>query len=391
MSSNVSPLLRGTRVPAIAALGPRIAEARRRHPDLIDLGQAVPHYGPPARALAALGDRLRAPELHRYTQDEGLLTLRERWAEVLGARLRLRVDPRRELFITAGANQAYLMAAMTLLGPGDGMGLLSPWYFNHAMAVEMVGGRLVEIALSADTGFALDVDRVVDVARRERLKAVTLVTPSNPTGVVYPPAALAELTERLGAMGVYLIADETYAFFAPPESPHYSAGSATASPEWVITLGSFSKTFGLTGWRVGYLVAAEPILGEMLKVQDTMIVCASHPGQALVELCLEDAGAWIDARAGEMSRRTAAVHRVASALGRWRVASAGPFFAYLVGPGDAPTADRVLDALLARGVVALPGDSFGSGLERTLRLSLGGVDEARLDEGLARVAAVLRG
>ncbi len=376
--------LLATRPPAIAQMNALARQAAAAGADLVDLGQAVPDYAPPAAAIQALAARLEQARLHRYAPDPGLPELREAWAHFLERQLQIRVDPHRELMITAGANQGYLMALMTILDPGDAVGLLSPWYFNHAMAVEMLGCRLVEIPLAAQDGYQLDVDLVLDAVRRQGLKAVTLVSPNNPCGVTYQPASIEELAIGLLELGVYLLFDETYAFFAPPSVPHFSPARLEDRPELVITLGSFSKTFGMAGWRVGYVAASRELLEQMLKVQDTMIICASRPGQELALAALEAGAPWIARRRDTILARERLLLELAPELAPWRIRSHGCFFAMLDGPMAGQTVAHHL--ALEHGVLVVPAGTSGSGLDGSFRLSFGCADAQRLKEGISRMS-----
>ena len=379
-----------TPAPGIAEINALAGALRRKGETLINLGQAVPFFPPPAEALARLSGNLSEPGLHCYTPDPGLPELREKWSRLLRERFRLPCDPERHLLITAGANQAYLMAVMSLLNPGDRMGLPTPWYFNHAMAVSMIGAEPVPIAFSAEGGYHLDVDLVAKTARDQRLKAVTIVTTNNPTGTTYRPDDLRRLARELLTMGVFLIVDETYALFPTPGESHFSCGSLEAASLGIITIGSFSKCFALTGWRVGWIVASEALTAQMLKVQDTMVICAPHAGQHLVLHCLPLLDTWLPEKIAQLATRRERFLAMAERFRPWRVRSCGLFFAFLEGPE--PGRKKVLEILENDRVILIPGDIFGpgkgvaDGLDTTIRVSLGGAPEQDLAEGLERLA-----
>ncbi len=378
-----------TPVPGIFAVNARADARRRAGRTLINLGQAIPFFGPPAWALDAWRPLLDAPDLHRYTLDPGRPALRETWARLWRGLGGSAVDPDREMLITAGANGAYLTAVLALLAPGERMGLLTPFYFNHAMAVTMTGGEVVEIPVRADAAYQPDPDEVIRVARDRQVRAVTLVTPNNPTGATWDPARVRALIDGLGRAGVRVIVDETYLFFPGPGETPTVFGGVEERPGNVITIGSFSKTFGITGWRVGYVMAAADLVAEMVKVHDTMVICAPTPGQRLVESCLAGPWeAWLAERRADLDRRRALVATVAPRLGGgWRVGALGRFFAWVDGPADGrETAFRLLDD---HDLVLIPGDVFGHGWDRSFRLSLGGTSETDLTTGLERLCVAL--
>lgn len=376
-----------TAAPGIAEMNTLAEELRAGGEKLINLGQAVPFFSPPKAALNRMMEMVDETEFHRYSPDPGLITLRRKVAEIWLRKFQLKVSPDKEMLITAGANSAYLMTVMTLFNPGDRMGLVTPFYFNHAMAVSMTGGTIVEIPLSAKTGFQLDPEQVIAVALREKLKAVTIVTPGNPTGVTFSPASLRRLAEGLRPHGIFLIVDETYAFFPATPEGHFSPGSLEECPELVVTIGSFSKTFAMTGWRVGYVFAAGAMIREMLKVQDTMSICAPRPGQILAYVCLEqEPWTWLDEQNAALASRQQAVAGLT--FGPWNIRAMGRFFAFFEGPGNAR--EMALALLRQEKVVVIPGDIFGAGLSGTFRLSLGSPPEAEFRDGIQRVSAFLK-
>ncbi|MBN1334960.1 MAG: aminotransferase class I/II-fold pyridoxal phosphate-dependent enzyme [Deltaproteobacteria bacterium] len=384
MALALSRNLLRTEPPPIAEVNALAADLERRGRSLVDLGQAVPDWPPPSPAIARLAGLLSDPLLHRYAPDPGLPALRHAWAAVLSERWGQAVDPEGGLLVTAGANMAYLVATLGILDPGDRVALPVPWYFNHAMATTLVGAEVVPVPLAAQDGFDLDPDRLLATARAEDCKAVTVVTPNNPTGVTADPEALDALAAGLDRDGRWLLVDETYAPFADP-----ARGHRPPRGERVVLLGSFSKAFSLTGWRVGYLAAAPEVVAQFLKIQDTMVICAPRPGQALVVACLETAGGWIEEKRAELADRGRAFDAAAAALGAWTVRAQGSFFAWIEGPpgSDGRTAAR--QALETEGVVTVPGCAFGPGLDRGLRLSLGCAPAAVLTDGLVRLGRVL--
>ncbi len=381
---DLSPHLLRTEPPHIAEVNALAAALRGQGRALVDFGQAVPDWPPPAEAVARFAGLLGDPLLHRYTPDPGLPALRHAWAPVLAERWGRPVDPDRGLLVTAGANMAHLIATMGILAPGDRMALPVPWYFNHAMAATLVGAHPVPVLLRARDGYDLDPDLVLDAARAADCKAVTVVTPNNPTGVTVAPAALAALAEGLGRDGRWLLVDETYAPFADP-----ARGHRLPQGERVVVIGSFSKAFSLTGWRVGYLAAEPEVVAQFLKIQDTMVICAPRPGQALVLACLEAGGDWLQGRLAELADRGRAFEAAAPALGAWTVRARGAFFAWIEGP---PGTDGLAAARLAletEGVITVPGAAFGPGLSHALRLSLGCAPAAVLAAGLPRLGRAL--
>ena len=195
------------RVAGIAAaefdlLNARADEMRAGGRHVISLGQALPPFGPPASALDAAREALANPDAHVYSADAGLPSLRE----AIGERVGVAAD---EIIVTAGANQAFMLALMTLVDPGDEVLLPAPYFVNHDMAVRAIGAVPVEVPLDASRGFPLEWPRVEPFVT-DRTRAVVVCTPSNPTGAVAGAQELARIARELASRGILLLADQTY-------------------------------------------------------------------------------------------------------------------------------------------------------------------------------------
>lgn len=269
---HVAERVRNVSTPFMDGLHARSEALRREGADVISLGQGVPGFPPVAAAVQAARQALEEPSTHLYGADAGLPPLREALSLWLARHHGLEVDPATEMLITAGANQAFMLAALTLLDPGDKVLLPSPFYFNHEMAVRIAGGVPVEVPLREDKGFQLilsDLEPYLETQPR----ALVVVSPNNPTGAVYEPEELRHIAAAVTSRGITIVSDETYQDFTYQDAKHLSLGSLPEARSHVITIGSFSKTFSLTGWRVGYLLAQPAFVEQALKVQDSMLVC----------------------------------------------------------------------------------------------------------------------
>ena len=254
-------------------LGARVATLRTECADVINLGQGVPGFPPVVTAMEAARQALAEPSTHVYSADAGLLPLRQALSEWLAERNGLAADPETEMVITAGGNQAFFLALLTLLEPGDKVLLPSPFYFNHEMSIRIVGAVPIEVPLREETGFQLTLADLEPHLKMQP-RAVVVVSPNNQPGAVYDPEELERIARVVAARGIAVIFDETYQASLYDGAQHLSPGSIPEARSHVITVGSFSKTFSLAGWRVGYLVAESDFVQQGIKVQDSMIVCA---------------------------------------------------------------------------------------------------------------------
>ena len=269
MTPTVSARANTLVLPPFDVLNEQAAALRRRGHNVISLGQAVPGFGPPPAAIEAARRALSDPATHRYSADAGLLTLREALCDAFGREQAIVAQPD-ELIVTAGGNQAFMLATMTLLDPGDDMLLVSPHFVNHAMAIQAVGANAIEAPVADRTTFTA---RWTDIADRitARTRAVVLCTPSNPTGAVVPTDELARIVHELSSRRIVLVSDETYLHFVYG-ARHASAASVEGWRRNVVVVGTFSKSFGMTGWRAGYVLADAAFCTHALKIQDAMVI-----------------------------------------------------------------------------------------------------------------------
>ena len=275
--------------------------------NIINLGQAIPDFGPPLEAMLGFRESLNDDALHRYTPDSGLAELRAAVAASLGPKANGEPVSADEIIITAGANHAFMVACAAILNDGDAVGLLSPYFLNHIMTVQGIGGRPVELLPDENFGYApSDIERAI---KDYRLKVLTIVNPSNPTGKSFSREEVTEICDACRKTGTWIFSDEVYRRFDYSPTGHTSVLSIPATEENAIVIGSFSKEFGMTGWRVGWIRVPRRLVSQFLKVQDYSIICASHPGQILALNAMRTQPNWAASHLAEYnSRRQALLH-----------------------------------------------------------------------------------
>jgi aspartate/methionine/tyrosine aminotransferase len=352
----------------------------------IDLSQAVPGFPPPGELLRRLSEAAATREASAYGEILGDSDFRARYADhasgIYGGSV-----VEEEVAITAGCNQAFVVSIIALAKAGDAVLLPSPWYFNHKMTLDMLGIEAIALPCREEDGFVPD----PEVAERlvgDRVRAVVLVTPNNPTGAIYPPATIRAFAELCARRGIALVIDETYRDFIGPDVPR--PHELLTNAEWrdtVVQLYSFSKAYRIPGHRMGALVANAAFVDQIAKILDCVQICPSRaPQRALVWAI----GALAEWRAGnrEIILDRAAVFRSAFAhLDGWPVSSIGAYFAYLRHPFAGRSAADAAEWLAAeRGVLCLAGSYFGPGQDDYLRVAFANVDTAALAELPGRFA-----
>ena len=393
-SSPIPHRVRSVAMPPIDALNTRMAEINAAGGDVISLGQSVPFFGPPPEMIEAVRDALDSfgPRLHTYGPDAGIPELREALARKLTDFNGVEVDPDRQLLVTPGSNQAFMVTMMTILDPGDEVAIASPYYFNHHMAIELCRGVVREIPLSEENGFQMTLEDVESVLT-PHTKAVVIISPNNPTGTVYNPEEVVAIARSLTERGIYVITDDAYEVFCYDGTRHVSPRAVVESSELLITLGSLSKTLGMTGWRIGYIAADPSLIRQALKVQDATAICAPIVAQVAAVAALEQMPAYPQRMIGELNERRDLLQSVVdetSAL-HWHRTD-GALFALV--RADTVGGDRreLESELLERAhVLTVPGRAFGTQWSDFIRVSYGCSPRDRYEEALRRLAEFFGG
>ena len=345
---------------------------------MLDLTQAVPGYPPHPALLEKLAEAAGSRACAGYGPIDGDVPLREAFAADLAGFYQAPIGAA-DVAITAGCNLAFTMAMTVLAGTGDAVLLPTPWYFNHRMALELLGIEALPFETRAEDGFVPDPDRLA-AAITPNLRAVVLISPNNPTGAIYPPAVLARIAELCRARGVWLVLDETYRDFLPETAtpPH----ALFQDPDWregLVQLYSFAKSYCMPGHRVGAIVGGGAFRAELLKLLDTMQICAPRAAQAALSWAIPALAEWRAGNRAIMAGRAEAFRLALSAVPEWRVDALGAYFGYLRLPEGAPDALAMAETLASeRGLLSLPGPFFGPGQERHLRLAFANAEPEAL-------------
>ena len=379
--------VRSVAMPPIDALNTHMSRMNAEGGDVISLGQSVPFFGPPPQMLDAVRDALDnfGPRLHTYGPDAGIPELRDSIARKLRDFNGVSFDPDTQLLVTPGSNQAFMVAMTTILEPGDEVAIASPYYFNHHMAIELCGGTVSEIQLGEEDGFQMTMEDV-ESALSERTKAVVIVSPNNPTGAVYHSEEIATITRELTERGIYVVSDDAYEVFCYDGARHTSVAGLADYVDNVITLGSLSKTFGMTGWRIGYMAASAELCRQALKVQDAMAICAPIISQIAATAALDQMPEYPLGMIVELNDRRRLLEEALDKIPtlHWSKTD-GALFAMVsadVAGGDRELAWELLDRAQ---VLTVPGSAFGRQWEEFLRISYGCSPRGRYEEALSRL------
>lgn len=379
--------------PALAAtLAPPIMEARRWldgvhfPPDrpLINVSQAAPVDPPPLPLRQALAEAaLDRPSAHLYGAVLGNPELREELATTTARHYGGTVSAS-QVAITQGCNQAFTTVISTLASKGDEVILPTPWYFNHAMWLQMNGIRAV--ALPCGAGLLPDPE-LAEALITPATRAIVLVTPNNPCGAEYPGGLVAAFHALARRHGLALIVDETYRDFDSRSGPPHDL---FRDPDWhrdVIHLYSFSKAFRLTGHRVGAIIAGTDRMAQVEKVLDCVSISASQMGQIGALFGLRHLAGWVAEEREEILSRRAAMADGLRTLDGWEMLGCGAYFTYIRHASAAPSPDLCRRLVHEAGVLMLPGTMFRpTGGQDEMRIAFANIDRA----GIAQLFRRLR-
>ena len=368
---------------------PVIGELIRQNPGTISLGQGVVWYPPPPQAAAQLAGFLANPALNKYQAVYGIPELVGEIERKLEAENRIEVGKGSSLFVTAGANMAFINVLLSIVDPGDEVILNTPFYFNHEMAIVMANCR--PVLVPTDDRYQLQ-PRLIEAAITPRTKAVVTVSPNNPTGAVYPESVLREVNRICRERGVYHIHDEAYEYFTYDNARHFSPGSIAGSADHTISIFSLSKSYGFASWRIGYEVIPDHLSGAVNKVQDTVLICPPVVSQYAAVGAMQAGGGWCREKLVALSEvRQIALDLLAGLGDRCLVPEADGAFYFLIRLATELPSMTVVERLIREHrVAAIPGSVFGMSDGCYLRVSYGALQKETVVEGLGRLVAGLK-
>jgi aspartate/methionine/tyrosine aminotransferase len=371
--------------PIIAVIGDLI----RQHPGTISLGQGVVHYGPPQTALDAARAALPQPETHGYQDGAGIPQL----VAAIEAKLRRDngIDRRNGLrvMVTAGGNMAFVHAILAITQPGDEVILPVPFYFNHEMAIQMAD--CAAVLVPTDDRYQLNLD-AIRRAITPRTRAIVTVTPNNPTGAVFPEAALRDVNDLCARHGLFHISDEVYEYFTYGSAAHVSPGAFAGAHAHTISLFSLSKAYGFAGWRIGYMVYPERLHDAIAKVQDTVLVCPPVLSQIAAVAAMEAGPAYCRQHLESFAEvRDIVLSELRTLEPLCTVPPAdGAFYCFLRVNAEADPFAIAERLIREHRVAVVPGHAFGVSSGCYFRVAYGALQKATVAEGVGRLVTGLR-
>lgn len=376
---------------ATLAVNTKAQELRAQGREIVSLAVGQPDFGTPAHVVEAAKAALDEG-FTRYTPVPGIPELREAVADYYGRFYGITAGQENAI-ISNGGKQVLYNLLMALVNPGDEVLVPAPYWVSYPAMIELAEGRCVTVPTEAENDFLVSVEGL-EAARTERTRVLILNSPSNPTGCCYTQDQLDGIAQWALDNGVFIISDEVYdrLVYAPVE-PATLARFWQKHPESCALVGALSKSFCMTGWRLGWALAAEELVKAMSKIQGQSTSNVSSFSQKAGVVAL--AGEWdiVEQMKEAFVRRRDIAHEIITSWGAPCPKPDGAFYLFPVLDAfyteDAPDSAAMCNKILEEaGVALVPGSAFGD--DRCIRFSYA-VDDDTLRDALTRVGKVLTG
>lgn len=347
----------------------RLITMAQQVPDVITLGRGDPDLDTPLHIIKAAQDSLEEGYTH-YTPWAGMIELRRAIAEKLKVENGVTVDPKDEVLVTVGAQEAIFLTMFTILNPGDEIIVPEPRYTPYDSSVKLAGGKIVPLVTRQEDGFqvlARDVEKLIT----PRTKAILLITPNNPTGVAITRKNLEELAGVAQRHDLLVVSDELYEKLLYDGCRHYSMASLPQMAERTITVNGMSKAYSMTGWRVGYVAGPRELIAPMNELKYAVTICAPATSQWAALAALTGPQACIKETVNIYEQRRKLAMERLDRLGIRYVVPQGTFYIFpdisKFGMGSFQFCTFMLEKAK---VFIFPGTAFGAAGEGFIRISL---------------------
>ena len=343
-----------------------------KYPDVISLAQGIPSFDTPLGIKRRVEKALARGVVAKYSLVPGLPELRE-LIEISLAQEKMFYDWQKEIIVTAGSIEGITAAILAITSPGDEVILLDPTYTSYKEVVLLAGCQPIFVPLDESKNWGLNIEKL-EKAITPKTRAILFCNPNNPTGTVLGKQQLLAIGELAKQHKFFILADEVYKDFLYNDEPFFSLAQEPGLRQWVIRFFSFSKSYAMTGWRVGYLHSDEKNTAEILKVHDSLVTCApvisQYAAMGAMEMGESDREGF---KQEYLKRRRLMCSRLDKLKNIFEYIK--PSSSYFVFPSfkqdSGGSWDFALELLDKARVAVVPGIAFGSNGENHIRLSFG--------------------
>ena len=358
--------------PAAAAMRPsgirKFFALAAEMPECISLGVGEPDFQP-TWAVREAGIESREHGRTRYTSNAGLKELRAEIARYLDRRMGLKYDPAKEVLVTVGGSEAIDMCIRALVQSGDEVIIPEPCFVCYEPITTLSGGVPVHVACRQEDEFRLRAD-ALKAAITPKTKLLIMPFPNTPTGAVMEREDLEAIAEVLRGTNIMVLSDEIYAELNYGLQNHVSIATLPGMAERTVVVNGFSKTYAMTGWRLGYACGPAPIIKIMTKIHQSAIMSAPTTSQYAAITALKDCDGEIERMRNEYNMRRRLVVKSFNDMGLSCFEPRGAFYAFPCIKSSGMSSEEFCTKLLEQKHVAIiPGNAFGASGEGYARVS----------------------
>jgi aminotransferase len=359
-------------------------------PNCINLSVGEPDFCTPFQALSAGWKAAEEGKTH-YAATNGIPELREALAKKVLGDYGQSYDPNCEILVTVGGTQAIFLALMGLVNPGDGVLIPDPGFVAYEPCVLLAGGVPVRVRLLEEDGFKPSVENVTSLIT-ERSRVMILNHPNNPTGSVLTYDEAAALAKIAVERDMIVISDEVYEKIVYDGARHYNFATFPGMRERTLVVNSFSKTYAMTGLRVGYVCGPKELVSPLWLIHQYTVACVNVLSQYVALAALTECGEFVAKMVHEFDRRRHLVYeRINEMNGLKCQLPKGAFYVFPSVKCLGMSSEQLAEALVREaGVLAVPGSAFGPCGEGYLRVSYAAAYE-KLEEAMNRIEKVIKG
>jgi aspartate aminotransferase len=398
VSARISARVSAISESATLAVDARAKALKAAGRPVIGFGVGEPDFPTPAYIVEAAQRACEQPRFHKYTPTAGLPELRQAIAAKTARDSGYQVEPG-QVLVTNGGKQAVYQAFATLLDPGDEVLVPAPYWTTYPEAIALAGGVMRPVLTDEQSGYQVSLDDL-EAARTSRTKVLLFVSPSNPTGAVYPPAMVRAIGQWAAEAGLWVITDEIYehlvygdaVFSSIPVQAPETAGTC-------VVVNGVAKTYAMTGWRVGWMIGPRDVVDAAANLQSHATSNVCNVAQAAALAAVSGDLSAVTAMREAFDRRRRTMTRMLNEIdGVLCPEPAGAFYCYPSVKGllglqiagrRAQTSAELAGIILDEAEVAVvPGEAFGTPGYFRMSYALGDAD---LEEGVARMAKLLAG
>jgi aminotransferase len=304
-------------------------------------------------------------KIYHYTHSRGIIELRKAISEYLCRRFHMSVDPEKEIVMSIGAKAAIHFSLMTVLNPGDEVIVQEPLWVSYPAQIRLCGGKPVMIPYDKTLK---DYEKYVT----DKTKVIIINNPHNPTGRVFSKKELSWLLDLARKNGIYILADEAYSDFTIGDDEFVSLGTLDTSKENTIICNSISKNFGISGWRIGYVIGSEKFIDQVLKIHQHLVTCPPSVLQYYVSHYWNDIISVTYPQIKAVVEKRNEVCAFVKSIGLGQLPGDSTFYLFVsISPSKLGSDEFCTRLLYEKQICVVPGIGYGDSCDKFIRVAVG--------------------